>query len=49
MLWQRWPFLVETEPGIWRLPAEYEARLPLMFSLRAKPAGGLTPSPEGVQ
>ena len=35
MLWQRWPFLVEAEPGIWRLPAEYEARLPLMFSLRA--------------
>jgi SAM-dependent methyltransferase len=35
MLWKRWPFLIESEEGIWRLPAEYEARLPLMFTLRA--------------
>jgi 2-polyprenyl-3-methyl-5-hydroxy-6-metoxy-1,4-benzoquinol methylase len=39
MLWRRWPFLVETEPGIWRLPAEYEGRLPLMFSIRARRPG----------
>jgi SAM-dependent methyltransferase len=35
MLWKRWPFLIECEAGIWRLPAAYEATLPLMFSLRA--------------
>jgi SAM-dependent methyltransferase len=40
MLWRRWPFLVEVEPGIWRLPAEYEARLPLMFSIRARRSAG---------
>ena len=35
MLWKRWPFLVVAENGTWRLPAEHDGRLPLMFSLRA--------------
>jgi SAM-dependent methyltransferase len=35
MLWKRWPFLVEAEDGSWRLPADDEGRLPLMYSLRA--------------
>lgn len=37
-LFRRWPFLVETEPGVYRLP-EGMPSLPLMYSLRAgKPA-----------
>ena len=27
MLWKRWPFLIESEEGIWRLPPEHEALL----------------------
>jgi SAM-dependent methyltransferase len=40
ILWQRWPFLVGSEDGNWRLPPEYDGRLPLMFSLRARRPSG---------
>jgi hypothetical protein len=35
--WKMFPFMVETEPGsgVWRLPAPYDARLPLLYSLKA--------------
>jgi SAM-dependent methyltransferase len=35
IVWQMFPFMVETEPLTWRLPEPYDARLPLMFSLKA--------------
>ena len=34
-VWQMYPFLVETEPRTWRLPAPLDGRLPLTFSLKA--------------
>ena len=33
--WKMFPFMVEAEPGIWRLPEPYDQRLPLLFSLKA--------------
>jgi SAM-dependent methyltransferase len=35
--WKMFPFMVETEPGsgVWRLPEPDDARLPLLFSLKA--------------
>jgi SAM-dependent methyltransferase len=35
--WKMFPFMVETEAGsgVWRLPAPDDARLPLLFSLKA--------------
>jgi SAM-dependent methyltransferase len=33
--WKMFPFMVEAEPGIWRLPEPYDGRLPVLFSLRA--------------
>jgi hypothetical protein len=35
--WKMFPFMVETEPGsgVWRLPEPDNARLPLLFSLKA--------------
>jgi hypothetical protein len=30
--------MVETEPGVWRLPAPDDARLPLLYSLEATKA-----------
>ena len=35
--WKMFPFMVETEPssGVWRLPEPDDARLPLLYSLKA--------------
>ena len=35
--WKMFPFLVEIEPGsgVWRLPEPDDARLPLLYSLKA--------------
>ena len=33
--WQMHPFMVEVEPHTWRLPAPFDGRLPLTFSLAA--------------
>lgn len=33
--WKMFPFMVETEPGIWRLPEPFDKRLPVLFSLKA--------------
>src|SRR4029450_5408503 len=35
--WKMSPFMVETEPssGVWRLPEPDDARLPLLYSLKA--------------
>ena len=33
--WKMFPFMVEAEPGIWRLPEPFDQRLPLLFSLKA--------------
>jgi SAM-dependent methyltransferase len=35
IVWKMYPFMVETEPGIWRLPEPDDGRLPLLFSLKA--------------
>ncbi len=45
------PWLVETEPGVWRLPerdGETDRRLPLMFSLRATREPSGSPSQSGT-
>jgi hypothetical protein len=38
--WKMFPLMVETEPasGVWRLPAPDDARLPLLYSLKATKA-----------
>jgi SAM-dependent methyltransferase len=38
--WKMFPFMVETEPGsgVWRLPEPDDARLPLLYSLKATKA-----------
>jgi hypothetical protein len=38
--WKMLPFMVETEPGagVWRLPEPDDARLPLLYSLKATKA-----------
>jgi SAM-dependent methyltransferase len=33
--WRMFPFMVEAEPGIWRLPEPFDQRLPVLFSLKA--------------
>jgi SAM-dependent methyltransferase len=33
--WKMFPFMVETEEGVWRLPEPDDQKLPLLFSLRA--------------
>jgi SAM-dependent methyltransferase len=33
--WKMFPFMVEAEPGIWRLPEPFDQRLPVLFSLKA--------------
>ena len=40
MPWKMFPFMVETEPGsgVWRLPEPDDARLPLLYSLKATKA-----------
>ena len=49
MLWRRWSFLVETEPGIWRLPAEYEASVALDVLDPCPSSVGLTRRAPSVQ
>jgi SAM-dependent methyltransferase len=36
--WRMFPFMVETARGVWRLPEPDDARLPLLFSLKATSA-----------
>jgi SAM-dependent methyltransferase len=36
--WKMFPFMAEAEPGIWRLPEPDDARLPLLYSLKATKA-----------
>jgi SAM-dependent methyltransferase len=36
--WKMFPFMVEAEPGIWRLPEPDDSRLPLLYSLKATKA-----------
>lgn len=36
--WKMFPFMVEAEPGIWKLPEPDDARLPLLYSLKATKA-----------
>jgi hypothetical protein len=33
--WKMFPFMQETEPGVWRLPEPDAQRLPLTYSLKA--------------
>jgi hypothetical protein len=33
--WKMFPFMVEAEPGIWRLPQPLDERLPVLYSLKA--------------
>jgi hypothetical protein len=36
--WRMFPFMVETAWSVWRLPEPDDARLPLLFSLKATKA-----------